>query len=536
VTRIRFTQTLLARFLLIAVVTILTGAVLRYVQFSGFLRDEIIDVVTKQQSALAAYAAADVGGELELRRAALRELAVTLPPELLQKAPALHQWLAQQQALLPLFTQGLLVADAGGRVLADLPQAAGRAGSSVAADAAFAAALAGRTVIGKPGGEAGGSPVLAMATPVPGPQGRSQAVLMGVISLAPDGFLERIMRLRVGAHGGLLLVSPQDRLFIAASDPALTMRATPASGANALHDRRMQQGYRGPGIVVNTSGVEEISAAASVPGTGWYVVARMPTQEALATVSHARSRLIWQTALAALLVMAAVGALFVWVMRPLYLAAVRADRMTSGAEPLAPLPVARADEVGHLTSSFNRLLEKVESQKASLVLMANQDVLTGLPNRKLLADRMHLALARAQRHGGGVAVLFLDLNGFKAINDNFGHDAGDEVLMEVALRLSRVVRQSDTLARLGGDEFVLLATDLDDPAEPALATLAAKCMDAVQQTLHVQGQPRTLGLAIGIAQAGRGSTADSLLSTADKAMYAAKQQGKSAFVFAPVVG
>jgi diguanylate cyclase (GGDEF)-like protein len=534
VTRLRFTQTLLARFLLIAFGTIVLGAVLRYVQFSGFLRDEIIDGVSKQQTALASYVAADVDSQLELRRGALRRLATALPLELLPQEAGTRQWLAQQQATLPLFSQGLLLADASGRVLVDQPQGLGRAGSSLADDAAFQAALAGQVALGRPGTDAGSQqPVLSMAAPVSGPDGRVRAVLVGLVNLSSNGFLGRLMASRVGASGGLLLVSPADKLLLAASDPALAFHPTPPPGSNALNDQRMQQGYRGPGISTNSAGVEEISAAASVPSTGWYVLAHMPTQEALATVSHARARLIWQTILIALLVLAGVSALFVWVMRPLYQTAMLAERMTRGELPLAPLPVPRADEVGHLTAAFNRLLDKVESQKASLLLMANQDVLTGLPNRKLLADRLHLALARAQRHGGGVAVLFMDLNGFKAINDSFGHDAGDEVLMEVALRLNRVVRQSDTLARLGGDEFVLLATDLEADPAPALATLANKCIDAVQRPMQVQGQPRSLGVAVGIAVAGKGSTADSLLSAADKAMYQAKQQGESAFMAAP---
>ena len=496
-------------------VLVLLGSTVRFVQFAGLMSDGLIQGVTKHQIALAGYVASDLGSQLELRRTALRRMAMAVPLDLLKQENGLRQWLAlQQESALPLFTGGLVAVDNSGRLLAGDPGA-------LQMDAAdLGGVRSGQAVVlGRPGLDA---------------DGKVQAVLIGNTSLADDGFLGRLMAARVGDTGGLLLVSPADKLVIAASDPAMAFQPTPPPGANPLFDQRAQQGYRGPGIARNAGGREEITAAASVPNTGWFVMAYLPTQEALAMLQMARTRLIWQTALAAIVVLAAVGGLFAWVMRPLHLAALQADRMTNGDQPLTPLPVARDDETGHLTSAFNRLLEKLESQRATLAQLANHDALTGLPNRKLLADRMHFALARAQRHGGGVAALFMDLNGFKRINDTLGHDAGDEVLMEVAQRLSRVVRQCDTLARLGGDEFVLLATDLGADPEHALRILANKCMDAIGRPLQAQGQDCSLGVAIGIAQATKDSTPDSLLTAADKAMYQAKLQEQSSFVIANV--
>ncbi|MFS2055783.1 diguanylate cyclase domain-containing protein, partial [Variovorax sp. CT11-76] len=156
-------------------------------------------------------------------------------------------------------------------------------------------------------------------------------------------------------------------------------------------------------------------------------------------------------------------------------AADQADRMTRGELPLAPLRVVRDDEIGHLTQAFNRLLAKLVDNQQALARLAHHDTLTGLPNRKLLDERLQQALAHAARHGQPVAVLYLDLDGFKQLNDTLGHEAGDLALREIARRLQALVRQTDTVARIGGDEFVLLATGLVEPAEQGAQVLAQRC-------------------------------------------------------------
>ena len=201
--------------------------------------------------------------------------------------------------------------------------------------------------------------------------------------------------------------------------------------------------------------------------------------------------------------------------------------MTSGALPLAPLPVARDDEVGHLTAAFNRLLEKLMASRAELAQMANHDHLTGLPNRLLLADRMHQTLARSDRNGTGLAVLFLDLDDFKPINDQLGHEAGDLALVEIARRLSSVVRETDTLARVGGDEFVIVISDLakvSEVAQSAACAVASKCIEAVSAPMSIKHEMRSVGISIGIAMGTGTSSFDDLLSAADTAMYLAKQK------------
>jgi diguanylate cyclase (GGDEF)-like protein len=199
---------------------------------------------------------------------------------------------------------------------------------------------------------------------------------------------------------------------------------------------------------------------------------------------------------------------------------------------MAPLRVVRDDEIGHLTTAFNRLLGKLGEHQAELGRLAYHDSLTGLPNRKMLEDRLLQALAQARRHAKQVALLYLDLDGFKKINDTLGHDAGDEALKETARRLQAVVRQADTVVRLGGDEFIVLAGDFEEPTEVGSRALANKCIAAVGQPLQLRAAETTLGVSIGIALSNGRHSPDELLAAADAAMYQAKQQGRGGFVIA----
>jgi len=152
------------------------------------------------------------------------------------------------------------------------------------------------------------------------------------------------------------------------------------------------------------------------------------------------------------------------------------------------------------------------------------DPLTGLPNRTLLLDRVEHVLSRAPRSGARPALLFLDLDGFKSVNDRFGHQAGDAVLVEAATRIAAVLRAGDTLARLGGDEFVVLCEDA--ASESDTHHLAQRVASALQQPFMLPGGAAHLGGSIGVASAdAAGEDAETLLRHADAAMYRAKERG-----------
>jgi diguanylate cyclase (GGDEF)-like protein/PAS domain S-box-containing protein len=194
----------------------------------------------------------------------------------------------------------------------------------------------------------------------------------------------------------------------------------------------------------------------------------------------------------------------------------------------------RASELERLNASLRAisdgLEEKVRQRTAQLAYQAQHDYLTGLPNRVLFEERLERAVASAHRYGRKLAVLFLDLDGFKLVNDTWGHDAGDLVLKQVAGRLPAGLRNSDTLARFGGDEFVVLATEINQPADAG--EVAAALLDSLAGPYQVMGQEVPLRASIGISVFPHDALeASRLLRQADTAMYAAKEAGGNGFLF-----
>ena len=174
--------------------------------------------------------------------------------------------------------------------------------------------------------------------------------------------------------------------------------------------------------------------------------------------------------------------------------------------------------------------EYIEDLNDSLHSAAFYDVLTKLPNRPLLRDRLQQALTLSARSHHYVAICYVDLDGFKEINDTYGHDAGDIVLMEVAKRLSMTVRQHDTVARIGGDEFVLVINDLTNP-DDSIPILDRILVD-LTQPIDIGHHKVTVGASIGVAVSQQhGTNPGALITLADKAMYQAKNSGKNRWCF-----
>jgi diguanylate cyclase (GGDEF)-like protein/PAS domain S-box-containing protein len=190
------------------------------------------------------------------------------------------------------------------------------------------------------------------------------------------------------------------------------------------------------------------------------------------------------------------------------------------------------DDEGEITH-FIAIHEDITAQKKTqerIAHMAHFDALTNLPNRALFFDRLGQALSLARRNRGGLALLFLDLDGFKQVNDTMGHHAGDLLLTGVAERLCLCVRESDTVARLGGDEFTVILNETHEHHD--VARIAEKIIEAIAQPFDLAGKAAYIGVSIGIARYSEDANSeDELMRNADQAMYAAKSAGKNTYRF-----
>ena len=231
------------------------------------------------------------------------------------------------------------------------------------------------------------------------------------------------------------------------------------------------------------------------------------------------------------------------ISRPIFDLAHAMDKVTAGQEFNPQVVVSGSDEIALLGKGFNTMLSELhrrakekEEFEAKLQVQAYNDALTGLPNRRLFADRLDQALARAERDNQFLALLYIDLDGFKLVNDSLGHGVGDTLLIQVAERLQSRVRKSDTLARLGGDEFTVILGNLKSKDSAML--MAKSILAALNDAFLIDQHQLTISASIGISLfPATARTASDLMQQADGAMYASKRNGKNqAMYFTPDLG
>ncbi len=186
-------------------------------------------------------------------------------------------------------------------------------------------------------------------------------------------------------------------------------------------------------------------------------------------------------------------------------------------------------EVSHFVGIFSDI-SRLKEQERKLRIMAHYDALTGMPNRVLFADRLQQAMALTRRQSGKLAVVYIDLDEFKPVNDAFGHEAGDQLLVEIAHRMRSELREEDTLARLGGDEFAAIVMNVQD--DPALESLLMRLLARVAEPVWVADHSVEVSASVGytLFPQAEDLDGDQLLRQADQAMYQAKHRGRNRYV------
>jgi diguanylate cyclase (GGDEF)-like protein len=187
-------------------------------------------------------------------------------------------------------------------------------------------------------------------------------------------------------------------------------------------------------------------------------------------------------------------------------------------------------DLWHQRNELEREIERRADSEAKVHHMAHHDLLTNLPNRRQLYANLEQEMQRCDRYGKKLALLFLDLDGFKDINDSVGHHIGDQILITIADRYQKLIRGTDTLARFGGDEFVILLTDITD--KELLVNKLTNLVQTTHQSMEIEGNHVFLGVSIGVAYyPDHADNLEQLVRNADKAMFMAKREGRNTFRF-----
>jgi len=249
-------------------------------------------------------------------------------------------------------------------------------------------------------------------------------------------------------------------------------------------------------------------------------------------IAMTRNQMLLQGAIYALIIVFLSVAIF-WVFRYKVMQPVRqlmAASRNVGLGELVEVEVQSHDELGVLGKTFNAMIGEIREEQAKLQYQANYDALTSLPNRMLAIERLKQEVRAASRHNYLIAVMFIDLDDFKVVNDTMGHAIGDQLLIKMGGRLRRRLREGDTLARLGGDEFLVLLPEIRDIREVEL--VASRLLEGTSEKLLLDNREVIVHCSIGIAiYPSDGSSAEELMANADNAMYQAKKPGKAPVCF-----
>ncbi len=334
---------------------------------SRMLREDMQRLLGDQQFSTVSFIAAEVNEKLNDRLRALENVAVIISPAILDNTSVLQTFLEQRFTLQGLFNGGITVLNLEGTAVADFPLSAGRVGINYLDSEAPAAALGeGKSTIGRPiAGKTPTAPAIVMAVPIRDAEGKVIGALAGTTNLGMPNFLDKITTSRYGKTGGYLLVAPQNRSVVTATDKIRLTEALPAPGTTPPIEHLIQS-YEGSAIFVNALGVEILVSDKGVPAAGWIMSVVLPTEEAFAPIRAMQQRVIFATLLLSLLA----GTLTWWMLRhqldPLLSAVRNLAALSNADRPLHPLSIARQDEIGQLIGGFNHLLKSLAQREYAL--------------------------------------------------------------------------------------------------------------------------------------------------------------------------
>ena len=654
-------NSLKTRISIAVLIIFLLGMCLLSVYATQLLKGDMERLLGEQQFSTVSYIAAEINSQFEERFKALAQVTEHLKKnsKFMRSRELLQEDMEQRFILHRLFNEGDMVIDTDGLAIAATPVAKGRLGTQHIDQKYIAQALQGQAGIGAPIIDPiTQSPVFGMAAPIYNRKNQVVGAVAGLTELALSSFLDRVTEYSYGATGKFTLIDIKTQTVVSATGKNRIlekmslddMLSNPEEVKASQEILPYDDGYM---IYTDASGTEMLASKKSIPLADWYIVAELPTADAFAPIIRAQKRMLAIAVLLSLLVGVAIWRVLKHQLSPIVKTVDALAAMSRGNAPMQPLLIERADEIGSLIASFNRLLSALqlrESHQRALLdnfpfmvwlkdkegcfLSANQhyanvfgvasplfflgksnfdlfsreeavsfqiedqaimdskkpqtaevhlwtktedlyfetykspivvdgnvlgivgfsrditerkkaeqqihmlaffDQLTGLPNRTLLVDRIKQCMAVNARSGNFSALILINLDKFKTLNDTLGHESGDQLLKQVAERLSTYVRAEDTLARIEGDEFVVVLSHLNGVESIAAAqakNIAEKIIRTLNEPYDLDSVAYYSSLSIGVNVFNCPSVSvDGLLKQVAIAMSRAKKSGGNTLHF-----
>ncbi|HEX8615798.1 MAG TPA: sensor domain-containing diguanylate cyclase [Telluria sp.] len=486
------------------------------------------DVIGLQQVALLSSAAAYIDADLDARQTLLETLREELGRTGGKPGGGLQNFLEAHASLREEFFN-VLVIDSSGTMLANLNDRRTNDKINFSKRAYFTDTVAAREgVISRPFKSAlSGKPVILITEPLYDADGKLLFMLGGAIDLQRPRFFGQLSSLGSGASGYLFMLTGDGTVIHHPNKARILQRVQDEPGGVTPATKAALDGFEGWVEGPTKSGVRALITYKRLRKTDWIVGAVYPVEEAFTPLIRMRP-----TALLASVAVAALAGLAGWLailrlLRPLGKLRGHVAGIADGTAGIDVFNVCRRDEFGELSRAFFTLSQQRREAEVKLVAQARTDILTGIDNRRMFEETFAAALARAARADSAVALAYLDIDHFKAINDTYGHKAGDEVLVEFAKRLRAAVRSTDSVARLAGDEFVAIFEGLSNDAEPAI--LAGKIIEMARTPFLAAGRQLQVTTSVGIAIGSGAASMEDYLALSDEALYAAKQAGRNRF-------
>lgn len=494
------------------------------------LRAESSRILSDQQFTLVSHMAEDIEEKINTRRAVLGSEATLLPAEFVNQPEKLHQRFDDAIALHTLF-DSFSVISAEGRVIYTTTEIPGWRTVNLSDRPYFKEVMEQRVpIISEPFlSKLQGRPRIAFAAPVFDGRDNIVGMLVGALDLMADNFLGDIGDMKIGKKGYFYLVANGPKpVYITHHIKSRIMEPAMPSAEKNPSLMRALQGYEGTLEGTNSYGLQGLFSFKNLDDVDWVLAAVLPSEEAFEPIKRTMITTLMVTLLISIMVAACIWWLVYRLLSPLETLRENMDHALSqpGASAIGAATIHRSDEIGRLTGKFNELMAARNIAEEQLAHAARHDVLTDLPNRMLFNDRLAQTLNRSRRNRQAMAVMYIDADYFKRVNDTLGHAAGDQLLVQFGQRITNCVRATDTVARLGGDEFAVILENVG--RSDTAANIADKIVHAMRKPFNLAEGEVQATSSIGIAWAPVApQEAHTLLKAADEALYTAKARGRN---------